>query len=96
VTLEDLEAAMRRRRLPQEYARKFLRKVRRNLFAKSFTWAEFLALMDEREPAILRAYNSLDLNSAGTLQRNQIKASLQRNGLPTTDRNINAMVSGGR
>lgn len=48
--------------------------------------------MDEREPAILRAYNSLDLNSAGTLQRSQIKASLQRNGLPTTDRNINAMV----
>ncbi|GAQ81564.1 mitochondrial substrate carrier family protein [Klebsormidium nitens] len=92
VTLEDLEAAMRRRRLPQEYARKFLHKVRRGLFAKSFTWEEFSALMDEREPAILRAYNSLDLNSAGTLQRSQIKASLQRNGLPTTDRNINAMM----
>lgn len=85
---------MRRRRLPQAYARKFLRKVRRSMFAKSFTWAEFLALTDEREPALLRAYNSLDLNSAGTLQRGQIKASLHRNGLPTTDRNIDAMVRG--
>lgn len=49
VNLEDLEIAMRKRKLPRRYAKEFLRRARSHLFAKSFGWKQFLGLMEQRE-----------------------------------------------
>ncbi|XVE99369.1 hypothetical protein REPUB_Repub03eG0192100 [Reevesia pubescens] len=92
VTLEDLEAAMRRRKLPRRYAREFMRRTRSNLFSKSFGWKQFLSLMEQKEPTILRAYTSLCLSKSGTLQKSEILASLKNAGLPSNEDNAVAMM----
>eukprot|EP00897_Mesotaenium_endlicherianum_P005961 jgi/Mesen1/5393/ME000268S04588 len=92
VGLDDLEAAMRRRRLPRRYARAFLRRARRSWLASSFGWEEFLSLMEQREPSMLRAFNSLVVAPSGALQKSQVLASLRRAGLPATASNVKAMM----
>ncbi|XP_072997994.1 uncharacterized protein [Typha latifolia] len=92
VTLEDLEIAMRKRRLPRRYARDFLRRTRSNLFSKSIGWKQFLSLMEQKEPTILRAYTTLCLSKSGTLQKNQILTSLKSAGLPANEDNAAAMM----
>jgi Ca2+-binding EF-hand superfamily protein len=92
VTLEDLEVVMRKRRLPQQYAREFLRRTRKHVFAKSFGWKEFHSLMEQKEPMLLRSYNSLSLSKSGTLQKGQVLLSLRNAGLPATEENAEAMM----
>ncbi|KAI8539841.1 hypothetical protein RHMOL_Rhmol09G0214500 [Rhododendron molle] len=92
VTLEDLEIAMRKRKLPQRYAREFMSRTRRHLFSKSFGWKQFLALMEQKEATILRAYTSLCLSKSGTLQKSEILASLGNAGLPANEDNAVAMM----
>lgn len=92
VTLEDLEIAMRKRRLPRRYARDLFRRTRRNLFSKSIGWKQFLSLMEQKEPTILRAYTTLCLSKSGTLQKNQILTSLKSAGLPANEDNAVAMM----
>ncbi|KAK8620959.1 hypothetical protein V6N13_067410 [Hibiscus sabdariffa] len=92
VTLDDLEVAMRKRKLPQRYAREFMRRTRSHLFSKSFNWKQFLSLMEQKEPTILRAYTSLCLSKSGTLQKSEILASLQNAGLPANEDNAVAMM----
>ncbi|XVF23682.1 hypothetical protein REPUB_Repub13aG0060400 [Reevesia pubescens] len=92
VTLEDLEVAMRRRKLPRRYAREFMRRTRSNLFSKSFGWKQFLSLMEQKEPTILRAYTSLCLSKSGTLQKSEILASLKNAGLPANEDNAVVMM----
>jgi Ca2+-binding EF-hand superfamily protein len=92
VTLEDLEIAMRKRRLPRRYARDFLRRTRSNLFSKSIGWKQFLSLMEQKEPTILRAYTTLCLSKSGTLHKNQILTSLKGAGLPANEDNAAAML----
>ncbi|XP_031485297.1 uncharacterized protein LOC116254218 [Nymphaea colorata] len=92
VTLEDLEIAMRKRRLPRRYAHDFLRRTRSHLFAKSFGWSQFLSLMEQKEPTILRAYTTLCLSKSGTLQKSQILESLKNAGLPANEDNAVAMM----
>lgn len=92
VTLEDLEIAMRSRKLPRRYAKEFMRRTRSHLFSKSFGWKQFLSLMEQKEPTILRAYNTLCLSKSGTLQKNQILASLKSAGLPANEDNAVAMM----
>lgn len=92
VTLEDLEVAMRNRKLPKRYARDLLRRTRSNLFAKSIGWKQFLSLMEQKEPTILRAYTTLCLSKSGTLQKNQILTSLKSAGLPANEDNAAAMM----
>ncbi|GLT88904.1 hypothetical protein SLE2022_069120 [Rubroshorea leprosula] len=92
VTLEDLEVAMRKRKLPRRYAREFMRRTRSHLFSKSFGWKQFLSLMEQKEPTILRAYTSLCLSKSGTLQKSQILASLRNAGLPANEDNAVAMM----
>ncbi|KAK9913288.1 hypothetical protein M0R45_037110 [Rubus argutus] len=70
VTLEDLEIAIRQRKLPRRYAHEFMRRTRSHIFSKSFGWKQFLSLMEQKEPTILRAYTSLCLSKSGTLQKN--------------------------
>eukprot|EP00246_Nothoceros_aenigmaticus_P013277 TRINITY_DN44_c0_g2_i1.p1 TRINITY_DN44_c0_g2~~TRINITY_DN44_c0_g2_i1.p1 ORF type:complete len:189 (+),score=27.03 TRINITY_DN44_c0_g2_i1:3-569(+) len=83
---------MIKRRLPKRYAKDFLNSTRRQWFAKSFGWAEFLSLMEQKEPMMLRAFTSLCLSKSGTLQKNQVLASLRSAGLPATEGNVAAMM----
>nr|GMC54752.1 mitochondrial substrate carrier family protein C [Ipomoea batatas] len=92
VTLEDLEVAMRKRKLPKRYAHEFMRRTRSHLFKKSFGWKQFLSLMEQKEPTILRAYTSLCLSKSGTLQKSEILASLKNAGLPAYEDNAVAMM----
>ncbi|CAA0374890.1 EF-hand domain [Arabidopsis suecica] len=92
VTLEDLEIAMRRRKLPRRYAKEFMRRARSHLFSKSFGWKQFLSLMEQKEPTILRAYTSLCLTKSGTLKKSEILASLNNAGLPANEENAIAMM----
>lgn len=92
VNLEDLEVAMRKRKLPRRYAHEFMRRTRRHLFSKSIGWKQFLSLMEQKEPTILRAYTSLCLSKSGTLQKSEILASLKNAGLPANEDNAVAMM----
>ncbi|KAK6929224.1 Mitochondrial substrate/solute carrier, partial [Dillenia turbinata] len=92
VTLEDLEIEMKKRKLPRRYAREFMQRTRSHLFAKSFGWKQFLSLMEQKEPTILRAYTTLCLSKSGTLQKNQILTSLKNAGLPSNKDNAVAMM----
>uniref|UniRef100_A0A2P2M3W7 EF-hand domain-containing protein n=1 Tax=Rhizophora mucronata TaxID=61149 RepID=A0A2P2M3W7_RHIMU len=92
VTLEDLEIATKKRKLPLKFAREFMRRARSHLFSKSFGWKQFLSLMEQREPTILRAYTSLCLSKSGTLQKSEILASLKNAGLPANEDNAIAMM----
>lgn len=92
VTLEDLEIAFRKRKLPRRYARELMQRTRRHLFSKSFGWKQFLSLMEQKEPTILRAYTSLCLSKSGTLQKSEILASLKNAGLPANEDNAVAMM----
>ncbi|XP_042477838.1 uncharacterized protein LOC122059217 [Macadamia integrifolia] len=92
VTLEDLEVAMRKRRLPRRYAQEFMRRTRSHLFSKSFEWKRFLSLMEQKEPTILRAYTTLCLSKSGTLQKSEILTSLKNAGLPANENNAVAMM----
>ncbi|KAL5569246.1 hypothetical protein UlMin_025821 [Ulmus minor] len=92
VTLEDLEIAMRKRKLPRRYANEFMRRTRSHIFSKSFGWKQFLSLMEQKEPTILRAYTSLCLSKSGTLQKSEVLASLKNSGLPANEDNALAMM----
>ncbi|KAJ8760288.1 hypothetical protein K2173_011700 [Erythroxylum novogranatense] len=92
VTLEDLEIAVKKRKLPHKYARDFMRRAKSHLFSKSFGWRQFLSLMEQREPTILRAYTSLCLTKSGTLQKSEVLASLKNAGLPANEDNAVAMM----
>ncbi|XP_024543930.1 calcium-binding mitochondrial carrier protein SCaMC-1-A [Selaginella moellendorffii] len=92
VTLEDLELAMRKRRLPQRYAREFLRRTKKHWLKKSFGWSEFLTLMEQKESVMLRAFNSLSVSKSGTLQKGQVLTLLRNAGLPATEENAAAMM----
>ncbi|KAJ6831064.1 mitochondrial substrate carrier family protein C [Iris pallida] len=92
VTLEDLEIAMRNRKLPMRYARDLMRRTKSNLFSKSIGWKQFLSFMEQKEPTILRAYTTLCLSKSGTLKKNQVLTSLKSAGLPANEDNAAAMM----
>ncbi|KAB1218045.1 S-adenosylmethionine mitochondrial carrier protein [Morella rubra] len=92
ITLEDLEVAFRKRKLPRRYAHEFMHRTRSHLFSKSIGWKQFLTLMEQKEPTILRAYTSLCLSKSGTLQKSEIVASLKNAGLPANEDNAVAML----
>ncbi|XP_043700915.1 calcium-binding mitochondrial carrier protein SCaMC-1-B-like isoform X2 [Telopea speciosissima] len=92
VTLEDLEVAMRKRKLPRRYAREFMHRTRSHLFSKSFRLKQFLSLIEQKEPTILRAYTTLCLSKSGTLQKSEILTSLKNAGLPANKDNAVAMM----
>nr|GME12892.1 mitochondrial substrate carrier family protein C [Ipomoea batatas] len=92
VTLEDLEVALNDRKLPKQYAHEFMRHTRSHLFSKSFGWKQFLSLMEQKEPTILRAYTSLCLSKSGMLQKSEILASLRNSGVPANEDNAVAMM----
>eukprot|EP00249_Psilotum_nudum_P016609 c25904_g1_i1 orf=382-2247(+) len=93
VILEDLKAIMAKKKLPSGYARKFLCCTQTPWFAKSFGWHEFSCLVQEKEPVMLRLFNSLTLSRSGTLQRSHVKMLLQNYGFPATEENAAAMMN---
>nr|KYP74758.1 hypothetical protein KK1_007449 [Cajanus cajan] len=92
VTLEDLEVAMRKRKLPRRYAKEFMSRARSHLFSRSFGLKQFLSLLEQKEPTILRAYTSLCLSKSGTLKKSEILESLKNAGLPANEDNAVAMM----
>ncbi|KAL1343591.1 hypothetical protein HN51_029950 [Arachis hypogaea] len=92
VTLEDLEIAMRDRKLPRRYAKEFMSRTRSHLFSRSFGWKQFLSFMEQKEPTILRAYTSLCLTKSGTLKKSEILELLKNAGLPANEDNAVAMM----
>jgi len=92
VTIEDLEVAMRKRKLPRRYAKEFMSRARSHLFSRSFGLKQFLSLMEQKEPTILRAYTTLCLSKSGTLKKSEILESLKNAGLPANEDNAVAMM----
>lgn len=92
VTLEDLEVAMRKRKLPRRYAKEFMSRAKSHLFSRSFGLKQFLSVMEQKEPTILRAYTSLCLSKSGTLKKSEILESLKNAGLPANEDNALAMM----
>ncbi|CAA0821222.1 mitochondrial substrate carrier family protein [Striga hermonthica] len=93
VTLEDLEIAMEKRKLPKIYARDFLRHTRTHLFSKSFGWKNFLSLLEKKEPIIRRAYTRLYSGECSKQEKNEILALLENAGYPASEDNDFAMMS---
>lgn len=91
VSLEDLEVAMSKRRLPKRYAWEVLRCSRGHL-SKSIGWKQFLSLMEQKEMAILHAYTTLCSSKSGIPEENQFTASLRIAGVPECEDNTVALM----
>ncbi|GER28306.1 mitochondrial substrate carrier family protein [Striga asiatica] len=87
VTLEDLEIAMEKRKLPKRYAHDFLRRTRSHLFSKSFGWKNFLSLLEKKEPIIRRAYTRLYSGECSKQEKNELLALLENAGYPASEDN---------
>ena len=83
---------MRRRNLPAWYAKVFMEKAKPNFWSRTIGWEDFKSVMDERESSMLRAFNSLGVGRSGTMKEADVKHSLKRLGLPSTDENAAAML----
>ena len=57
--LDDLKVAMRKRNLPDWYAKAFMEKAKPTFFSRTIGWEDFESVMNERESTMLRAFNSL-------------------------------------
>ena len=91
VSVEDLRAAMRARKLPEAYAHQFLARARRGRWwAQRVRWPEFKRMADEKEPAMLRAFTALEgVNAAGQMELKQIKAwGMQPSQTPSSCRHL--------
>ncbi|CAK0784707.1 hypothetical protein CVIRNUC_007911 [Coccomyxa viridis] len=93
VTVEDVKSVMRQRKLPESYAMQFISAARGNRWwSNSISWDDFQAYVDEREPKMLRAFTSLEVNPAGQYDLKHIKSTLTKLGLGASDKNANAMI----
>ncbi|EIE27152.1 mitochondrial carrier [Coccomyxa subellipsoidea C-169] len=87
VSVQDVREVMRRRKLPESYASQFIAAAR-----GPRCWDDFQAYMDEREPKMLRAFTSLEVNPAGQYDLSHIKSTITKLGLSATDDNSKAMM----
>ena len=95
VTLADMKEEMRRRNLPERYATNFIRRAKRHAkwpLGNSISWEDFRSVMQEREAAMLKAFNSLEVSQFGSLKRQQIKTLLHKMQFPATDDNAESML----
>ena len=84
---------MRKRNLPDWYAKAFMEKAKPTFFSRTIGWEDFESVMNERESTMLRAFNSLGLSRSGMMKESDVKQSLRRLGLPATDENATAMLN---
>ena len=95
VTLEDMRVEMRRRNLPEKYAKDFIKRAKRHAkwpLGNSIVWEDFRSLNQERESAMLANFNRLDVSQFGSLKRHQIKSLLQKMEFPASDDNADSML----
>lgn len=93
LTLDDLKFAMKKRNLPQAYAKSFMERAKGpNIFARTISWNDFQSVMNERESTVLRMFNSMSMSRNGLLKTSDVKQVLERLGLAATDENAKAMV----
>ncbi|KAK9907446.1 hypothetical protein WJX75_003901 [Coccomyxa subellipsoidea] len=93
VSVQDVRDVMRRRKLPESYASQFIAAARGpHWWSNSISWDDFQAYMDEREPKMLRAFTSLEVNPAGQYDLSHIKSTITKLGLSATDDNAKAMM----
>lgn len=93
VSAEDVKAILRQRKLPESYGSEFIKAARGNRWwSGTIDWEEFKAMVDEREPKMLRAFTSLEVNSAGSLEPGSIKGTLAKVGVAGTDAHAKAMI----
>ena len=83
---------MRKRNLPEWYAKAFMEKAKPTFFSRTIGWEDFESAMNERESTMLRAFNSLGLSRSGMMRESDVKQTLKRLGLPATDENATAML----
>lgn len=92
VTVDDLRAAMHKMNLPVHYANNFMQSKHRLWPEKPFGWSEFSSLIQEKEPIMIRLFNSLGVSKSGTLQKTHVKDLLRKSGLPPTEDNVTSMM----
>ena len=83
LTLDDLKFAMKKRNLPQSYAKSFMEKAKGpKIFARTITWGDFQSVMHERESTMLRTFNSMSASRNGLLKTSDVKQVLEGLGWP--------------
>jgi len=95
VTLEDMKAEMRRRNLPEKYAKSFIKRAKRHAkwpFGNSIVWEDFRSLNQERESAMLANFNALDVSQFGSLKKHQVKTLLAKMQFQASDDNAESML----
>lgn len=93
VTVDDVKRALRERNLPASRARDLICAARGGRWwSQSIGWEEFQSVVEEREPAILRAYTAMPVDAQGQLQSSAIQATLTKLGIAGTEENAKAMV----
>lgn len=92
LTTDDVKVAMKKMKLPADYAKDFMQSRHRLWPSKSFGWSEFSSLIQEKEPVIIQLFNSLGVSKSGTVNRLHIKDSLKKAGLSATEANVTAMM----
>lgn len=92
LNVDDIRAEMHKMKLPSSYAKKFMHSKYRHWPTNSIGWTEFFALIQEKEPIMIRLFNSLGVSKYGTLQRTHVKNLLRKSSLPVTESNVTAMM----
>ncbi|BDA50895.1 probable S-adenosylmethionine mitochondrial carrier protein at C-terminar half [Coccomyxa sp. Obi] len=93
VSVQDMRDLMRKRKLPDTYASQFIAAARGpRWWSNSISWDDFQAYVDEREPKMLRAFTSLEVNPAGQFDVSHIKSTITKLGLSATEDNAKAMM----
>lgn len=92
VSADDISAVMRKMKLPSSYARKFMHSKQKPWPANSIGWTEFASLMQEKEPTIIRLFNSLGVSKHGTIHRAHVQHFLRQHSFSVSDATITAMM----
>lgn len=92
LTLDDMKLAMQKMKLPVGYAKDFMRSRHWLWPAKYFGWSDFSSLLQEKEPVIVRLFNSLGVSKSGMVKSTHVKDSLLKAGLSATEANVAAMM----
>lgn len=92
LTVDDIRAEMHKMKLPSSYVKKFMHSRYRHWPTNSIGWTEFFALIQEKEPIMIRLFNSLGVSKHGTLQRSHVKNLLRKSSLPVTESKVTAMM----
>lgn len=92
LTIDDVRLAMKKMKLPANYAKDFMQSKHWPWPKKHFRWSEFSSMIQEKEPLIIKLFNSLGVSKSGTVSRTHVRDSLKKAGLSATEANVSAMM----